>query len=97
MDSHSVKVGLLVAVFSVAVNATLGGGVNLVSSATDGAVMAGSSMVATYASNMVVGVPPSLVAGGVYSGVQSLRGDSAMLTNFAIGAGADYVVDMAGQ
>lgn len=95
--TRAISTGALVAAITAGVQYVSGNGLNLTVAAVDGGLMAGSVAAAdAVALNRIIPsmLPPSLVAGGVYSaGQYFIRRDRNVLMNVSVGAAADYLVE----
>lgn len=95
--SRAVVAGLL----WFAVSAALSGGANLANSAMSGGVL-GASVLGNGILHSALSVAPSqtssaLATGGIFAGLQMLRGDQNLVTNGAVGAAVDFGTEFVGD
>jgi hypothetical protein len=95
--TRAISTGALVAAITAGVQYASGNGLNLAVAAVDGGLMAGSvaaaDAVALYRFIPPI-LPPSLVAGGVYTaGQYYIRRDRNIAMNLGVGAAADFLID----
>jgi hypothetical protein len=95
--SRAVVAGLL----WFAVSAALSGGRNLMNSGMTGATM-GAAVLGNGLVHSALSVAPSqtssaLATGGIFAGLQMVRGDANLVVNGLSGAGTDFVTEYVGD